>query len=77
MMVNQRYRAIVLSLAVLSGALLTEGCGYLLPRQVAEGPTLVDNVVLFRYYAPNARRVQLGGDWPSNNWTARRLPVSR
>jgi hypothetical protein len=49
--------------------LIVSGCSYLLPRQIAQGPTLKDGEVLFRYYAPNARRVQLGGDWPQNNWT--------
>lgn len=49
--------------------IIVSGCGYLLPRQIAQGPTLVESDVLFRYYAPNARRVQLGGDWQGNNWT--------
>jgi 1,4-alpha-glucan branching enzyme len=65
-MYGHRYRAIVPWVFVL---LAVSGCGYLLTRQIAEGPTLVDGKVLFRYYAPNARRVQLGGDWQGNNWT--------
>jgi len=45
------------------------GCGYLAPRRVAHGPAVADDgTVLFRYYAPTARRVQLAGDWPENNW---------
>ena len=64
-MLMSRYRSITLAFTVL----LLAGCGYLLPRQTASGPALVDNEVLFRFWAPNARRVQLGGDWPQNNWT--------
>ena len=44
------------------------GCSYLLPRQIASGPTLQEGEVLFRYHAPTARRVQLAGEWPENNW---------
>lgn len=51
----------------LVGALLG-GCSYLSPRQVASGPALEEGEVLFRYYAPSARRVQLAGDWQGNNW---------
>ena len=57
------------TLTVLVVLLVVSGCGYLLPRRIASGPMLEANDVLFRYYAPNARRVQLGGDWPENNWT--------
>jgi 1,4-alpha-glucan branching enzyme len=32
------------------------------------GPAVREDVVIFRYYAPSARRVQLAGDWPQNNW---------
>ena len=65
MMYRHRHREIVLWTLIL---LTVSGCGYLLPRQIAQGPTLADGEVLFRYYAPNARRVQLAGDWPENNW---------
>lgn len=44
------------------------GCGYLAARKVSYGPVVKDGQVLFRYYAPSARRVQLAGSWPENNW---------
>ena len=47
---------------------LASGCGYLAPRKMSYGPILKDGGVLFRYYAPSARRVQLAGSWPENNW---------
>lgn len=43
-------------------------CGYLVSRQAMDGPQLVDGDVVFRFFAPTARRVQLAGDWPGNNW---------
>ena len=64
-MYRHRHREIVLWTLIL---LTVSGCGYLLPRQIAQGPTLADGEVLFRYYAPNARRVQLAGDWTENTW---------
>ncbi len=48
--------------------ILINGCAYLSPRRIARGPTIQENDVFFRYYAPAARRVQLAGDWPQNNW---------
>ena len=47
---------------------VASGCGYLAPRKMSYGPILKDGEVLFRYYAPSARRVQLAGSWPENNW---------
>lgn len=44
------------------------GCGYLAPRSMNYGPAVRDGEVLFRFYAPAARRVQLAGNWPENNW---------
>lgn len=44
------------------------GCAYLAPRRLAQGPALADGRIVFRFYAPTARRVQLAGDWPENNW---------
>jgi 1,4-alpha-glucan branching enzyme len=44
------------------------GCSYLAPRNIAKGPALDGDEVMFRFYAPTARRVQIGGDWPGNNW---------
>jgi 1,4-alpha-glucan branching enzyme len=31
-------------------------------------PTVTDEGVLFRFYAPSAQLVQLAGEWPENNW---------
>lgn len=53
--------AVILLLAALS-------CSYFAPRNIAAGPTVSAGEVLFRLYAPSAGRVQLGGDWPENNW---------
>lgn len=33
-------------------------------------PAQTDQGVLFRFYAPSARVVQLAGNWPENNWLA-------
>lgn len=44
------------------------GCSYLASRKASYGPTVKDEAVVFRFYAPSARRVQLAGDWPENNW---------
>ena len=57
---------VLLSFAVVfTGA----GCSYLQSRRVAPGPSLSEGHVVFRYYDPSARRVQLGGSWQENNWT--------
>lgn len=47
---------------------LLSGCSYFLPRRHSRGPVLDGDLVVFRCYAPSARRVQLAGDWPGNNW---------
>ncbi len=31
-------------------------------------PTQTPTGVVFRFYAPSAKIVQLGGNWPENNW---------
>ena len=49
-------------------ASVVAGCGYLAPRRLSYGPAVKDGGVLFRFYAPAARRVQLAGNWPENNW---------
>ena len=49
-------------------ASVVAGCGYLAPRRLSYGPAVKDDGVLFRFYAPAARRVQLAGNWPENNW---------
>jgi hypothetical protein len=62
---------IALWVAILLGAgsaFLAIGCGYLALRTQSRGPEVADGKIVFRYYAPSARRVQLAGDWPENNW---------
>jgi len=54
--------------AVLACGIVASGCGYLAPRKTSLGPVIEQGAVLFRYYAPSARRVQLAGSWPENNW---------
>jgi len=47
------------------------GCfnlGYLAPKRFAAGPDVDESSVRFRFHAPTARRVQLAGSWPGNNW---------
>jgi hypothetical protein len=56
---------------VIAGVTLLGGmgaCSYLAPRRIARGPRADGETVIFQYYAPTARRVQLAGDWPQNNW---------
>ncbi|UCG53252.1 MAG: glycogen-binding domain-containing protein [Candidatus Latescibacterota bacterium] len=53
---------------VLGLSVLGPGCAYLAPRSQSYGPAAKDGAVLFRFYAPTARRVQLAGNWPGNNW---------
>jgi len=64
--------ALVLLAAVLAGlalvALSAAGCAYLAPRKLSAGPAALEGQIVFRFYAPSARRVQLAGDWPENNW---------
>ena len=33
-----------------------------------DSPVVDGRVVIFRYYDPSARTVQVGGDWIGNNW---------
>lgn len=47
---------------------VVSGCSYLSSRRVARGPEIRDERVVFTFYAPTARRVQLAGNWPENNW---------
>ena len=44
------------------------GCAFLAPRSQNPGPSVADQGIEFRFFAPSARRVQLAGDWPGNNW---------
>lgn len=47
---------------------LASGCASLAPRSRAPGPTMTNDGVRFRFFAPSAHRVQLAGSWPENNW---------
>jgi 1,4-alpha-glucan branching enzyme len=49
-------------------AIAAEGCAHLAPRKLSAPPAVVEGKIVFRFYAPAARRVQLAGDWPGNNW---------
>jgi hypothetical protein len=59
------HRCVVLSLAL---AAAVSGCGYLASRNIVTGPEPRGDEILFRFHAPAARRVQLAGNWPGNNW---------
>lgn len=63
---NGRFRAAILFVGLAVAA--TAGCSYLAPRGRAPGPEITPEGVRFRYYAPEAIRVQLAGGWPENNW---------
>ena len=56
------------STVVIALAGLLAGCGYLAPGRLSGGVSVSEGRVVFRYFAPSARRVQLGSDWPENNW---------
>ncbi len=43
-------------------------CATLAPRARAPRPEVTPDGVRFRFFAPAAHRVQLGGSWPENNW---------
>jgi len=38
--------------------------------RAVESPVVDGGTVQFQYYDPSARTVQVGGDWPGNNWLA-------
>jgi 1,4-alpha-glucan branching enzyme len=63
-------RLLLISCLVFVGGvfLAMAGCGYIAPRKLGSGPAVVEDGVVFTFYAPSARRVQLAGDWPGNNW---------
>ena len=58
--------AVVLSLAF--AVFLSAGCSRFAARGTLPGPRITEDGVVFRFYAPNAGRVQLAGNWPENNW---------
>jgi 1,4-alpha-glucan branching enzyme len=63
-----RTAAALLPALVAASVIFWAGCSYLAPRKLASGPAAVENKIVFRFYSPSARRVQLAGDWPENNW---------
>ena len=53
----------------LAGALVLAGCSALnFVKHRLPPPTQGPNGVTFRFDAPSAKVVQLGGNWPENNW---------
>lgn len=60
-------RAVMCALCA-AACVLAGSCGYLAPRARDPGPAAGEGGIVFRFYAPSARRVQLAGDWPENNW---------
>lgn len=63
-----RLRLLCTILLLCAGVAVVGGCARFANRRVAAGPGLREGSVLFRFYAPTARRVQLAGSWPENNW---------
>lgn len=54
---------------VLVAGLTVGGCSHMAAHGLMSGPSVGNGTsVLFRYYDPTARRVQLAGSWPENNW---------
>ncbi len=73
--VRVRLVAVVL---VAVAALAVGGCAsltFVKPRLAPPAPSK-DGFVTFRYYAPYARRVQVGGDWEDNRWLAGNAEIS-
>jgi hypothetical protein len=64
-----RYSTLI-SIAAMVMLLMPEitGCSYFAARNNAGGPVVSEESTTFRFFAPVARRVQLAGDWPENNW---------
>ncbi len=62
-------RVLLAALAAL--VLASVGCSTLnfIKRRLPP-PSTVNGGILFRFYAPSARVVQLAGNWPENNWLA-------
>lgn len=58
-------------LLVLLTAIAVSGCGSMnFIRRRLPPPTATSEGVVFRFYAPSAKLVQLAGNWPENNWLA-------
>ena len=58
-------------LLVLLAAFAVTGCGSMnFVRRRLPPPTVTSDGIVFRFYAPSARLVQLAGNWPENNWLA-------
>ncbi len=70
---NHACRRLILTLAALAGAAaLCSGCSYTrILRNRLPSPHRVDdfeNAVLFQYEAPQAKHVNLCGNWDENSW---------
>lgn len=61
-----RFAALALVLAL--PIVLCSACASFAPRSRLAGPSVVAEGVRFRFFAPDAHRVQLAGSWPENNW---------
>jgi 1,4-alpha-glucan branching enzyme len=59
--------AALFACAVAVIAACAAGCGRYLEKSLGS-PRLEGDSVTFRVKAPSARTVQVGGDWPRNNW---------
>jgi len=56
------------NLIVLMVAMIFASCSAHLERAV-RSPVVDRGEVTFTFYDPAAKTVQVGGDWPGNNWT--------
>ena len=68
---RRRIRVVVAAAAV---CVATAGCGSPPPPPAAMGPEVVEGGVLFRYRNPDAKRVNLVGDF--NDWSPTADPMS-
>jgi 1,4-alpha-glucan branching enzyme len=61
-------RALILAVAA---AIAVSSCGSLnFIRRRLPPPTVTSSGIVFRFYSPSAKIVQLAGNWPENNWLA-------
>ncbi len=60
-----------LILVLLALAVTAAGCSTLtFVKRRLQPPSQGPDGVTFRFFSPSARKVQLGGNWPENNWLA-------
>jgi len=56
---------------VLLAAVTVTGCSTMnFVRRRLPPPTATPEGIVFRFYSPSAKLVQLAGNWPENNWLA-------